>query len=123
MNLWARKARLVLLIPALLLFSCEDDLNTIGLDPENNLGIFFVEVPLKDRVSQVWVNDVTSRNTGNLLVGSVQLDNFGLVQARNFSQIGFNSASIEDSSVFDSLVLELRVSDISGRNIGALQRL
>ncbi|MEL7002068.1 MAG: hypothetical protein AAFN93_04940, partial [Bacteroidota bacterium] len=119
MNLWARKARLVLIIPALLLFSCEDEINTIGLDPENDLGIFFVEIPLNDRVTQVWVDDIGSSGTGSMLVGSRQYEGFGLTQSRNYYQLALNAFTPADDDIFDSVVLELRVRDITGADLGS----
>ena len=118
MNLRARTTGLVL-VSALLLFSCgNDDLNTIGLPPENNLGIFFVEIPLENRVSQVWVNDISTRNTGTAMAGSYTDPVLGEISAQNFSELLLPSANpgrlLEEDAVLDSLVLEMRIGNAFG---------
>ncbi|ELR69944.1 hypothetical protein C900_04467 [Fulvivirga imtechensis AK7] len=122
MNLWARKSGLILL-SALTLFSCEEELSTVGLPPENDLGIFFVDVPLGDKVSQVWVDNVNSRSTGTVLVGSYTDPYFGNIEARNFSEVNLPKNNpgedVDGSAVFDSLVLVTRIRGIYGNQVAA----
>ncbi len=118
MNLRARKLGLIL-VSALAFFSCEsDELSTIGLPPENNLGIFFVEIPLENVVTQVWVNDITSRNTGTAMAGSYTDPVLGEISAQNFSELLLPSANpgrlLEEDAVLDSLVLEMRIGNAFG---------
>ncbi len=118
MNLWARKLGLVL-VSALLFFSCgNDDLTTIGLPPENNLGIFFVEIPVEDVVSQVWVNDISSMNSSTVFAGQYTDPDLGLITAQNFAELQLPSENpgkvLEEDAVIDSLVLEMRISNAYG---------
>lgn len=122
MNLWARKSGLILL-SALTFFSCEDDLRTVGLPPENDLGIFFVDVPLGDKVSQVWVDDAYSGSSGTLLAGSYTDQYFGQIEARNFSRLFITQTdpgkNIATNAVLDSMVLTTRIRGVSGENLTA----
>lgn len=127
MNLWVRKKGLVIL-SALALFSCEEELSTVGLPPQNDLGISYVDVPLKDHVSQVWINNVNSRATGGILVGSYQDEYFGMIEAQNFSELTLPSrdpgAGLSENAAFDSLVLEARMRRIYGQDVeGVTQKI
>ena len=118
MNLRARTSGLIL-VSALLLFSCgNDDLNTIGLPPENNLGIFFAEIPLDNVVSQVWVNDISSRASGTVLAGSYTDPVMGDISAQNFSELLLPSSNpgkiLGSDATLDSLVLEMRIDNAFG---------
>jgi len=116
MNLRARFSGLMIL-SALSFFSCEEDITTVGLPPENNLGIFFADIPLGDKVTQVWVEDVNTRGNGVITVGSYQDPNFGLIETSNYSEIGFSNITFDSDATFDSVVLQLRVSSLYGNNI------
>ena len=123
MNLWAKRSGLMIL-SALSFFACEEDLSTVGLPPENNLGIFFVDVPLKDHLSQVWIDGISSRATGSILVGNYQDPYFGHMEAKNFSELVLPSEdpgkNFDNGAVFDSLVLESRIRGIYGSNVESI---
>ncbi|MBL6449694.1 DUF4270 family protein [Fulvivirga sp. 29W222] len=120
MNLWVRRAGLML-VSALTFFSCEEELSTVGLPPENDLGIFFVDVPLNDKVSQVWVDNIYSRATGSILVGSYEDQYFGYIEAKNFTELTLPAEdpgkNFSGTATFDSLVLETRIRGIYGSNV------
>jgi hypothetical protein len=126
MNLRASIAGLIFL-SALLFFSCgEDDINTIGLPPENNLGIFFVEIPLEDAISQVWVDDISSRRTGIVLAGSYTDPALGDISAQNFSEFLLPGANpgklLGEDATLDSLVMELRMVNAYGVDLTTTQQ-
>ncbi|MEM6524162.1 MAG: DUF4270 family protein [Bacteroidota bacterium] len=85
MNLWARRIRL-LSLAAFSFFSCEEE-NTIGLPPEDNLGIFFAEIPMGPYVEQVWINDLPYDESGLLLVGAYNDPELGQIEATAFSDL------------------------------------
>ncbi len=125
MNLRARLLGLMLLsVP--LFFSCGEEENTIGLPPENDLGIFFVEIPLRDYVSQVWVDDISSRARDAVLVGSYMDEHFGFIKAEHFSEILLPEVNpgkkFQADASFDSLVLELRINGLTGNQLIATQQ-
>lgn len=125
MNLRARKLGLIIL-SALTLFSCEEDISTIGLPPENNLGIFFADIPLGDHATQLWVDRVNSRGTGVILAGSYDDPDLGTIEARNFSEVILNTSVKYDTALanatFDSLVYSLRISGFSGINVEGVEQ-
>lgn len=121
MNLRASKLRLIFL-SALILFSCgEDEINTIGLPPENNLGIFFVEIPLGDVVNQVWVNDISTRRSGMIFAGRYDDPSLGEITAQNFSEFVIPSINpgklLGPDAMVDSMVMELRIDEVYGANL------
>lgn len=120
MNLWVRRSGLILL-SALTFFSCEEELSTVGLPPENDLGIFFVDVPLNDKVSQVWVDNIYSRATGSMLVGSYEDEYFGHIEARSFTELTLAAEdpgkNFSGTATLDSLVIETRIRGIYGSNV------
>ncbi|WP_185152685.1 DUF4270 family protein [Fulvivirga aurantia] len=81
------------------------------------MGIFFAEIPLEDKVSQVWVDGVNTRGTGSIMVGAYQDPAFGLIEAKNYSEINGSSVTFESDATFDSVVLKLRLSSVYGNNI------
>lgn len=119
MNLRARNLGLII-ISALTLFSCEEEISTIGLPPENNLGIFFVDIPLGEQTSQIWVDKVNSRATGSILVGRYDDPDLGPIEATNFSEVILNTNvqfdTLLNNATFDSLVYSLRINDFTGVN-------
>lgn len=121
MNLWVRNSGLIIL-SALSFFSCEEELSTVGLPPENDLGIFFVDVPLADKVSQIWVDSLNSRGSNSILTGSYQDPYFGRIEAMNFSEFTLPKADpgddLKDKTIeFDSLVLETRIRGMYGDDV------
>ncbi|UII27844.1 DUF4270 domain-containing protein [Fulvivirga maritima] len=122
MNLWARTKGLILL-SALTFFSCEEDFSTVGLQPIDSLGVFFAEIPLKDHISQIWLDSIAtgSINTGAqtaLLAGQYQDPELGHIEAKAFAEIlpsRINPGStFDESATYDSLVMELRVTSAYG---------
>ncbi|MEM6359806.1 MAG: hypothetical protein AAF149_09840 [Bacteroidota bacterium] len=118
MNLWARKIGL-LSLAALLLFSCEEE-NSIGLPPEDNLGIFFAEIPMRDYVKQVWVDDLPYDASGLLLVGEYEDPQLGEIKSIAFSDLSTTSlrASFPVSDTIDynfvSADMTLRIQEAYG---------
>ncbi|MCA6074384.1 DUF4270 domain-containing protein [Fulvivirga sp. 1062] len=110
-----------MLLSVPLFFSCREEENTIGLPPENNLGIFFVEIPLRDYVSQVWVDDISSRARDAMLVGSYTDENFGFIKAEHFSEVLLPEVNpgkrFQADASFDSLVLEMRINGVTGNQM------
>jgi hypothetical protein len=117
MNLLDKKLGL-LLVAALTLFACEEELSTINLGPENNLGIFFVETSLTDQVSQVWAGSAPSSFNGQLLVGYYQDPEFGDIRSTAFCDISVGQASYSIATIntaeFLSLDFDLRISSATG---------
>ena len=105
-------------------FSCGDDEETqIGLPPQNDLGIFFAEIPMGDAVSQVWVNDISSRASDAILAGTYTDENFGKIKSQHFTEILLPTLnpgkSLEADASFDSLVLELRINGVFGNQLSS----
>ncbi len=120
MNLRARILGLALLsVP--LLFSCGEEENTIGLPPENDLGIFFVDIPIGSYASQVWVNDRSSRGRDAMLAGNYNDPNFGYIEASHFAEIILPEVNpgknFQADASFDSLVLEMRMDGLVGNQL------
>ncbi|MBL3654926.1 DUF4270 family protein [Fulvivirga sediminis] len=119
MNLWARTKGLILL-SALTFFSCEEDFSTVGLQPIDSLGVFFAEIPLKDHISQVWLDSINTRGKSVLLAGQYQDPELGLIEAKAFAEIlplRLNPGSnFKTDATFDSLVMELRIATTYGLN-------
>ncbi len=117
MNLLDKKLGLLLIV-ALTLFACEEELSTINLGPENNLGIFFGEISLSDKVSQVWAGSASSSYNGQLLAGYYQDPVFGDVRATTYGDISIKNLVLDSSAVvtanFVSLSLNLRINDANG---------
>ncbi|UII22785.1 DUF4270 family protein [Fulvivirga ligni] len=109
-----------MLLSALLFFSCEEDLSTVGLPPDNNLGIFFAELPLNDQLSTIWVDSLNTRGKSIISVGQANDPYFGHIEAKNYSEVSLPAlnpgASFDESATFDSLVVELRVNGLYGPN-------
>lgn len=123
MNLWARRLGLMLL-SALPFFSCqEEELKTIGLPPENNLGIFFADIPMSDRVSEVWAGDIPSSSSGSILAGNYEDPFLGQINAMTYTKVFMPYKQpgkvLKEDAQFDSLVLEMRVREATGNNLSS----
>lgn len=115
MNLRASILGLIL-ISALTLFSCEEDINTIGLPPENNLGIFFADIPFGSHVSQIWYPDYQFAD-GIIYVGSYLDPQLGTIGAQAFSDVSLQEgrdSSLTEPLELDSIVLKLRITNYIG---------
>jgi len=120
MNLRARFLGLALLsVP--LFFSCGEEENTIGLPPENDLGIFFVDIPIGQYASQVWINDRSTRGRDAMLAGNYTDPHFGYIEASHFTELLLPvlnpGKDFQEDATFDSLVLELRIDNIVGNQL------
>ncbi len=121
MNLRARSKRLGLLtLAALVLFSCEEE-NTIGLPPEDNLGIFFAEISLKEAVSQIWIDDTESDLSNRLIAGSHEDPELGTITSVAYADLDPTAARnlidpTEENTtyVFSSATMSLRIIDAYG---------
>ncbi|MEP2773327.1 MAG: DUF4270 family protein [Fulvivirga sp.] len=81
------------------------------------MGIFFAEIPLEDKINQVWVDDISTRGSGIIMAGAFQDTHFGTIEASNYTEVGLAQISYNESATFDSAVLELRVSSVYGPQI------
>lgn len=116
MNLLDKKLGLLMIV-ALLFFSCEEEIGELSIAPENNLGIFFAEVSLKDRISQVWAGSSPSSFNGVALAGAYRDSIAGEVTSTAY--FDYTIASLPFDSTFEtasleSLVLNLRVTNAYG---------
>ncbi|MEM9859359.1 MAG: hypothetical protein AAF843_18540, partial [Bacteroidota bacterium] len=122
MNLQARKIGL-LSFAALCLFSCEEE-NTIGLPPEDNLGIFFAEIPMRDNVKQVWVDDLLYDESGLMLAGAYNDPQLGRIEAIGISDLSTTALrstfpkSDTVSYEFVSASMTLRIQNAYGTTLG-----
>ena len=120
MNLRARILGLALLsVP--LLFSCGEEESTIGLPPENDLGIFFVDIPLGPYASQVWIDDISTRARDAMLVGNYNDLRFGYLEANHFTEILLPELNpgknFRQDAALDSIVLEMRINGLTGNQL------
>lgn len=116
MNLLDKRLGL-LLITALLLFSCEEEVGELNITPENNLGIFFGELTLEDKVSQIWAGSAASSFNGRFLAGSYNDSIFGQISSTAFIDYTIASLPVEEdftTAELKSIDLKIRVQDIYG---------
>ncbi len=125
MNLWAKRLGLPLLA-ALALFSCEEE-NTVGLPPEDNLGIFFAEIPMNDLISQVWVDNLPFDRQGRLIAGEYEDPQLGTISATAFADLSptaFRSLIDPDSAQkeysFMTASMTLRIAEVYGEQLEGL---
>jgi hypothetical protein len=119
MNWWGRLAGLSLLL-LVVLFSCEEDVSTIGIKrPNPKFKVTYAEVNIpssvvlfKDIITYNNVNSNQSIEDGDqrLLVGQYTDDRFGKIRTETYTQIGppVLNAPISSATVYDSLVLQLK---------------
>lgn len=115
---WRDRKLGLLLIATLAFFGCEEDVGELNVSPENNLGIFFAEYPIQDKIGQVWVGSTSSSFTGIGMAGSFNDSIFGKVEARAFGDISIRLASTDTSflktSILDNLEFNLRIANVIG---------
>lgn len=116
MNLRDRK--LGWLFAILIFFGCEDEIGQLNVNPENNLGIFFEEIPLEDKIYQVWAGSTPSSFSGIGMSGTYMDSVFGKIDARNFGSFSIRVATYDfntlPSAEADSLFLEMRMTSATG---------
>lgn len=119
MNLWVKRLGLLLVV-TLVLFACEEE-NTIGLPPEDELGIFFAEIPLRDAISQVWVDDIVAERSNRLISGQHEDPELGTITSTAYADLnptaGRNLIDPRDEDVtyeFSSASMSLRILDAFG---------
>ncbi len=104
----------LLFFVVLFLFSCEEDVNTVGFKPDRNaFKVRYVEIELPSSVllgHSVVTSNVfssTSGTTPRLLVGSYQDSKFGKIQAESFIQFRPTSPTqvLPTDAAFESLTL------------------
>ena len=115
MNWWGRRAGLLLLL-LVVLFSCEEDVSTIGIKrPNPKFRVNYAEIEIPSSVIQF--EKLRSYNQGadadgvqRFLVGQYQDNEFGTVRAEIYTQISppISYRKISAGAVMDSLVLELQ---------------
>ncbi|MBK5279943.1 MAG: DUF4270 family protein [Bacteroidia bacterium] len=119
MNWWGRLGGLSLIL-LVVLFSCEEDVPTIGIkNPESKFRVNYAEINIpssvvlfKDLVTYNNLNSEPTIEDGNqrLLVGEYTDDIFGKIRTETYTQIGppVLNAAISSATVYDSLVLQLK---------------
>ncbi len=119
MNWWGRGAGLSLLL-LVVLFSCEEDVSTIGVKtPNPKFRVTYAEVNIPSSV--VLFDKIITYNILNsspliedgdqrLLMGQYADDRFGRIRTEAYTQIGppITSLTIGLAAVYDSLVLQLK---------------
>ena len=119
MNWWGSRAGLSLLL-LVVLFSCEEDVSTIGIKrPEPKFRVTYAEVDIPSSV--VLFNNIITYNNLNsnpgiedgdqrLLIGQYSDDRFGKIRTEAYTQIGppITNVTLGSAAVYDSLVLQLK---------------
>jgi hypothetical protein len=119
MNWWGRRAGLLLLL-LVVLFSCEEEVSTIGIKrPESKFKVTYAEVNIPSSV--ILFQDIITYNLLNsnsavedgdqrLLMGEYFDSRFGQVRSEAYTQIGppISNVAVSATAVFDSLVLQLK---------------
>ena len=119
MNLLDRSLGLIVL-SAFFLLSCEEP-NEIGLslNPDDMIGVYFVELPVE--ASMVYT-DSFNTSSGNVIYAGVQnVPEFGTTEATAYTQVAWSSAAIKAGAVFDSVTFSLDPSTFFGADTNAVQ--
>ena len=115
MNWWGRLGGLALLL-LFVLFSCEEDLSSIGIRrPTSKFRVTYAEIDipssviLQDRLV-TYNGAVASDGVQRFLVGQYQDGEFGSIRTEIFTQISpsIDNSLVTASAVLDSLVLQLK---------------
>ena len=119
MNWWGRLAGLLLLL-LVVLFSCEEEVSTIGIKrPESKFKVTYAELNIPSSVilfkELITYNNVNSNRyiedgDQRLLIGQYVDDKFGKIRTETYTQIGppVLNAAISSATDYDSLVLQLK---------------
>lgn len=102
---------------ALALFSCKKTLNTIGnnlIDDNNYINLYYTDTV--QVYSHSYFDSIGTKNVRFALLGSIKDPVFGNTEAGFYTQFRFSSAgqNFGTTPVFDSLVLQLALSDTYG---------
>lgn len=119
MNLLDRSLGLMIFL-AFFIFSCEEP-NEIGLslNPDDKIGVYFVELPIES--SMVYV-DSFNTSSGNVIYSGVQsVPEFGTTEATGYTQVAWTSAGIKAGAVFDSITFSLDPSVFYGTDTNSIQ--
>ncbi|WPP48215.1 DUF4270 family protein [Catalinimonas niigatensis] len=108
MNWLAKGKHGLIVLSALLLFSCEnEDLLSLDFDPQDeNINLSFTELTLPFQLVQR--DSVVTTNAERILVGDYRNEDFGLVKATGYINMGISSGAVnnaDDDDELDSLVL------------------
>ena len=105
----------------IILNACTDPAEVgLEIDPDRNkFGVFYTEIPLS--ASQVFLDSTNTTNTGTLIAGSYSDSDFGSIDASGFTNFGYALAkpTLDQETIYDSLVLELRVNSLFGNRTSA----
>lgn len=119
MNLLDRSLGLVI-FSAFFLLSCEEP-NEIGLslNPDDKIGVYFVELPVE--TSMVYV-DSFNTSSGNVIYAGMQsVPDFGTTEATAYTQVSWTATAIRTGAVFDSITFSLDPSVFNGADTNAVQ--
>lgn len=106
-----------LLIAISILSSCSDPSEVI-LDPGNNqIGVFYTEIPLS--VSMVLLDSFNTTRQGRLVAGGDISPFFGKTESIAYSRLSFNpdGKPPRDSAIFDSAKFNLNIVNLEGTNL------
>jgi len=125
MNLCGGEGRgLILGLAFLLCVSCEEPVVIgIDVDPDNlNFSTHYQLVNLKAHLVQV--DSISTESTGRILVGRYNDPFFGLTVTKSYSQVwAAGIPVIDETSVYDSLVLQLKYDYQHGDEVGQINNL
>ncbi len=117
MNLLDKKLGLLIVV-ALTFFACEDEVGSLTLNPESNLGIFFVETPLTDNIGQFWAGSAPSSFAGIVQAGSYEDPSFGIVASTAYCDLSIGQATYDtltiNTATLTSLEFYMRIIGASG---------
>src|SRR5690606_4092582 len=119
MNLLDRSLGLVIFL-AFSIFSCEEP-NEIGLslNPDDKIGVYFVELPIESSMAYV---DSFNTSSGNIIYSGVQsVPEFGSTEATAYTQVAWTSTAIKAGAVFDSITFSLDPSVFYGADTNTAQ--
>jgi hypothetical protein len=116
MNLWDKSLlirQLTVLVVALFFFSCEDETSLLGYrNPNPKFDVRFIEIPIGSSV--LLVDSVITDNVGTQginMVGEYDDAIFGKMRAETYLQmLPGNSSKIDETSVYDSVTFQMRLS-------------
>lgn len=94
--------------------ACADP-SEIILDPDNNqIGVFYAEIPLS--ASMVLLDSFSTTRTGYLVVGGDESPFFGNTEAIAYSRLSFNPGgkAPTEEAIFDSAKFHLNIANVSG---------
>lgn len=97
--------------------SCSDP-SEVLLDPDNNqIGVFYAEIPLS--ASMVLLDSFNTTRRGRLVVGGDISPFFGRTESIAYSRLSFNPGGTPptDEAIFDSAKFDLNIVSLAGINL------